>query len=228
MILDLILPVKCYQCGAPGSYLCSNCTEKVQSVSKQRCYRCGKPSPGGIIHPKCISMRTKLAGLIRLYSYSSLVGKLIRDYKYRPVRGLKEILINLTVQGIRRNRKVFNIWKNEKFIFTPVPLFTAKKLYRGFDQTKEILSSTADLIGVSYNEDLLIRKKWTKQQAKLDTKGRRKNLKQAFGLKDKKKVKQRNFILFDDVWTSGSTIKSAAASLASAGAGKIWALTICG
>jgi competence protein ComFC len=228
MALNFLFPIKCYQCGRRGSYLCADCLKKIQPISRQKCYQCGRLSPGGIIHPKCISMQTKLSGLIRLYKYSSLVGKLIRDYKYHAVFGLKEILINLTVQGVAKNKRLFNLWKKQKFCLIPVPLFTSKKLFRGFDQTKEILFSTADLVGLNYNENLLIRRKWTSQQAKLSTIERRKNVRQVFELKNKNKVKNKNFVLFDDVWTSGSTIKSAAAVFRSAGAKNIWALTICG
>ncbi len=228
MFLDLLFPIKCYQCGSRGSYLCKNCLDEIRFLKKQKCPKCGRPSPKGLIHPRCQTRYAKLSGLFSLYSYHSIVGRIIRDYKYDPAEKIGSTLIKLTVRGLELNREIFSFWRKKKFIFLPVPLYPAKKLFRGFDQTAEILSQTAEELNLGYKDQLLIRQKRTKQQSKLTKKQRKKNVKGAFGLQTKRMVKKGNFVVFDDVWTTGSTIKAAASVLKAAGADQVWALTICG
>ncbi len=226
-VFNLLFPIKCYQCGQPGTYLCPSCLAKISSLDFQKCPECGKLSPSGVLHPGCRNRLTKLNGLISLYSYSSLSGQIIRDFKYQPAKKIKSALIDLTLFGLRKQKSQALFWKENDYIFLPVPLFFTKKLNRGFNQTAEILGRVSKKLNLKYNDQLLIRKKWTKQQAKLDNSQRYKNVKSAFRLTDKQIVNNKNFVIFDDVWKTGSTIKSVAAVLKSAGANKIWALTIC-
>lgn len=227
MIIDLIFPIECYGCGKKGVYLCQECCQKIPVLTRLVCPKCGKASPFGLIHPNCRSKFTNLDGLVSLYSYHSLVGKLIKDYKYQPAQKLNRALVKLIVQGLLKNKKWINFLKNKNFTFLPVPLYYLKKLSRGFDQSAEILIKVAGDLGLTYSNKLLIRQKWTKQQAKLNKKQRRNNVRLAFKVKKKANLENKNFVLFDDVWTTGSTINSASSALAQAGANKIWALTIC-
>lgn len=196
-------------------------------LNHQICPKCGKFSPLGSVHPHCQTRFFKLSGLASLYSYHSPVGKLVRDYKYQPAKKLNQTLVDLTTRGLIKNKRQLRLWKKQKFTFLPVPLFPIKKLYRGFDQAAEILSQTAGKLNLAYSDKILIRQRWTKQQSKLSKKERKKNVKKAFGVRDKERVKNKNFVIFDDVWTTGSTIKAAASALSTAGANKIWGLTLC-
>ncbi len=228
MLLDLIFPKKCYNCGKTGSYLCSDCLENISLLKNQKCPRCGQPSPGGLIHPDCNTRYAKLYGLVRLYSYKSVVGKMVRDYKYDQVRELKSSLVKLTVRGIRLRAKHLRYWLKKKFIFLPIPLFPVKKLVRGFDQADEIISGVSLELDLNYTDEILFRQKWTSQQAGKSKDKRQENVKNAFGVESKSGVKGKNFVIFDDVTSTGSTLKSAASVLKSAGANQLWGLTICG
>jgi ComF family protein len=152
---------------------------------------------------------------------------MIRDYKYESVFKLEDTLINLTVKGLVRNQKLFSFWKNKEFIFMPVPLYIAKRIFRGYDQSDKLISGAAKRLNLIYSNEILFRRKWTSQQSKLPKKERSKNVSNAFGVNDKSLVRGKNFVLFDDVYTTGSTLRSAASVLKSAGAGQIWGLTLC-
>jgi predicted amidophosphoribosyltransferase len=71
----------------------------------------------------------------------------------------------------------------------------------------------------------LERVKPTLQQARLTKNQRKKNLEKAFVLKNSVQVKGKNIFVFDDVWTTGFTLKSAAKELKKAGADKVLALS---
>ena len=228
MLLDLIFPKRCYHCGKTGSYLCRDCFEEIPLLKKQKCPRCGKPSPGGRIHPIRNTRYAKLYGLVRLYSYKSVVGRMVRHYKYEQVRKLKSRLVDLTAGAIRRHPKHKSYWLKKEFTFIPIPLFPLKKLVRGFDQADEIISQVSEKLQIGYSSEILIRQKWTSQQAGKSKDKRQKNVKNAFAVESESVVKDKNFIIFDDVTSTGSTLKSAASALKSAGAGELWGLTICG
>jgi predicted amidophosphoribosyltransferase len=52
------------------------------------------------------------------------------------------------------------------------------------------------------------------------------NIKNSFKLKKPEKIKGKNIIIFDDIITTGSTMREAAKVLKKAGAKKIYFLTI--
>ena len=71
--------------------------------------------------------------------------------------------------------------------------------------------------------DILIRTKSTTPQAEIkDKKKRLENMRNSF---ESKKI-SGNILLFDDVCTTGATLRNAADALKRAGASHIWAVTI--
>lgn len=80
-------------------------------------------------------------------------------------------------------------------------------------------------LGWDFNKNLLIRKTSTKPQVELRGKERKQNIRGVFKL-NKPLDKIKPIILFDDVWTTGSTIKEAAKVLKRNRAKTVWALTI--
>jgi competence protein ComFC len=74
--------------------------------------------------------------------------------------------------------------------------------------------------------DLLIREVATKPQVGLKREERLKNIKSAFSLNPKYNIQNTLYIIFDDVYTTGTTIKEACRVLKKAGAEEVWGLTI--
>ena len=73
--------------------------------------------------------------------------------------------------------------------------------------------------------DLLIKKQSTLSQVELKGDERRQNLKGAFTLNLKVQIPD-SVLLFDDVFTTGSTIRESGKVLKRAGVKKVWGLTI--
>ncbi len=82
-------------------------------------------------------------------------------------------------------------------------------------------------LGLTFEPNFLIRTKNTKPQTRLKEEERKKNVLDAFKVTPNILVSQYpNILLFDDVWTSGSTLRESAKILKSAGAQKVWGLTL--
>ena len=110
----------------------------------------------------------------------------------------------------------------------PVPLHPVKLREREFNQSEKIAKV---LVAATENssriEHLLIRKRYTQSQTRLNQAERYKNVKNAFALASNTVlIPNRNYVLVDDVFTTGSTLNACARVLRKAGATHIKVATI--
>lgn len=208
-LINWLFPIKCYGCGQAGEYLCSECQKRVRLLKQEFC-----PPQNSLIKR-----------LISLYAYQPPLDKMLQDYKYNQVRGLKRVLVKLLANGLKKSG-IVSYWRKNNFIFIPVPLHPFKELHRGFNQTSEILVDVCQQLDLSYQTNLIRRKKWTKTQTKLSLPARKDNLKQAFKVDSQSIKANMNLVLFDDVTTSGSTLLSCAEAFQNTKINTIHALTI--
>ena len=104
-----------------------------------------------------------------------------------------------------------DIWRDADVII-PVPLHWSRRFARGYNQAEAIASGVASSMGIPLRTDLLIRKRRTRTQTRLDMKSKQDNVSRAFEvsrsgkdyLKDNPEV--RHIVLVDDVCTTGSTL----------------------
>jgi len=140
---------------------------------------------------------------------------------------------------LTKNRNLtFLKFLETKPIIIPVPLHKLRENWRGFNQAALLGKEFAKRFGFKFSDKILERIKDTRPQVELRGKKRRENIKGVFALSEKihprgEKIlhpggvlRNRNFLLVDDVWTTGSTLRECAKVLKKAGAGKIWALTL--
>lgn len=80
-------------------------------------------------------------------------------------------------------------------------------------------------MGLGYAEALQ-RTRFTKSQMSLKGKARHQNIKNAFSSNTKYQIQNTYILLFDDVWTTGSTIKECCYVLKGGGVKKVWAITL--
>ena len=101
-------------------------------------------------------------------------------------------------------------------VVIPIPLHPIKYRTRGYNQARLISKGLADQAGLEINRHIIKRVKNTQSQTTLTKQERRKNMRNAFQVTDDqhdiKKV-----ILVDDVFTTGSTMDSAARTLKKSG-----------
>ena len=91
----------------------------------------------------------------------------------------------------------------------PVPLHSARRRARGFNQAEELARELACETGLLLYTDVLLREKKTVAQKSLGADARIRNLASAFraeeGLVRERKI--RRVILVDDIYTTGSTLE---------------------
>lgn len=221
-LLELIFPKSCLGCGKNGQYICNSCIEK-EVVNRQVCPKCGKAAIDGMVHTKC---QTKLGlnAQIGLWNYSGVVRKAILALKYKFARDITKELFERAIERIEKGRFVFP----KNCILVPVPLFWYRENVRGFNQAEEVGRLIAKKMGWKFTPDLIIRTASAVPQAGLKRKDRLTNLRGAFALNPRYQIRdtEYTFILFDDVWTTGSTIKEAGKVIKRKGALNVWGITL--
>lgn len=100
----------------------------------------------------------------------------------------------------------------------PVPLHWRRLQARGFDQAMEVARHLARRLRVPLRARLLSRQRATPQQSTLDARQRRRNLRDAFRVREEA---PGHVALVDDVLTTGSTLAECARILKRAGCERV-------
>lgn len=226
-LLDFLFPKKCVGCKKTGSYFCQNCIQDIKQTDLV-CPFCERLSLGGVVHPKC-QRKYGLDGLWSLGIYNPPLKNAIHKLKYRWIKQLSEILVNITLEYWAKYQPFLldKIKKDlgQNWVIVPVPLHISRQNWRGFNQSALLGKALSQKTGLSY-QDALLRIRKTKPQVSLKSSDRRQNIKGAFAFTTNYNLPTTNCLLIDDVWTTGSTLKECCYVLKRGGAKHVWALTL--
>ncbi len=219
--LDLIFPKTCLECHKEGFYICSDCVSKVR-IAKPICPYCEKASIDGLTHIKC-QKKFGLDGLLSVWEYEGVIRKAILALKYKYSLEVGTELSEVFARYLKSSK--FLVQKCD--IFVPVPMFWYRQNKRGFNQASEVGSFVAGKMLWKFYPDLLERTKPTTPQTELSGEERRGNLRGVFAVSPNYAPGTLySVLIFDDVFTTGSTLAEAARALKKSGVGKVWGLTI--
>lgn len=227
-VIQFLYPNYCANCGIllsndASNCFCNNCWNQIKIIKTQTCKKCGKPviTEKGICQDckkeKFYYEKIKVIGL-----YEDILKKAIHLYKYNERFKLSKDFANLIIQNT--DREFFL----ENDIIIPVPISKKRLLQRGFSQTYLI----AKYLGKHYNipvlNNILIKKFDTPPQSTLSREKRLVNLQNSFAINEnlKEKIFKKRILLFDDVFTTGTTVNECSRVLKFYNADKINVLTI--
>lgn len=108
----------------------------------------------------------------------------------------------------------------------PVPLHPKKLRQRGFNQALLLARSFFPGERKKIRSDILVKIRETESQTGLSGTERRKNLRNAFQVKNSGAVSGKKLLLVDDVYTTGTTVRECARMLMKAGAVNVDVLTL--
>lgn len=137
-----------------------------------------------------------------LLKYSPEVRYLLQKFKFQ-----KDLL-----SGTIFARLILNWWSTvskrglvDVDAIAVVPIHRFRYLYRGFNQAEVLANVLAEFTGVPTTFENYSRVKYTKSQAKSSKHKRAEQIKGVFSLD--KPIMAKHLVIFDDVLTTGSTIK---------------------
>ena len=215
-LVEIIFPKFCLGCGAFGKYLCEKCRNLVERRESTFCSECGRASISGVTHARCFKTASP-DGLVCLFEYKDPLRTLLHQLKYKFSRevavDLETLLEKVSLKPTFRD-----------FTLVPVPLNAQRENWRGFNQTELLGEQITRHFDLEFETKALARSSFTRPQVELKLAERENNLRGNFMVVDKDKVAGRKILVFDDVWTTGATLREAAVTLKRAGAQKVWAL----
>jgi len=216
-------------------WLCVYCENLFQLLEKPGCKICSVPlemqSAYNTDCPEneetfnrptiCSSCSTKTFHFIHnraAFAYDDLVRDLIRDIKFRRkkhvAQGLGRLWASIIAESIPTD-----------VILVPLPMHPKKRRTRGFDQAKELAAALASATGIQLSP-ILERIQNTPPQSGLHPRQRIENVQGAFRIKPNVNVKGQNYILIDDIYTTGASLNECARILKAGGAAKVFAMTL--
>ncbi len=206
-ILQFLFPIKCLGCEAPGQELCQKCLSKI---------------------PPAENSRTSF--IFSVFDYKDpTVQKAILALKVRRSTGLARIFARHIYDHLLEElseQKLLQSFHDP--IIVPIPVSGDRLNDRGFNQTELI----ADMLlkvdpFLRVEKDVLVKVKDTVKQSTIENKDeRKKNIIDAFDIKNEDRVVGKNIVIIDDVTTTGATLQEIKKVLQKAGAKKVLAFTV--
>ena len=218
-------PSSCVLCGARGNGaltdLCRECAEDLP-LNGTCCRQCAEPlstdADRQLLCGACIQRKPRFDRTICAFIYAYPADQLVRALKYRNAVSYARVLGDLLADRLLREGEL------RAQIIIPVPLALARFRERGYNQALEIGRRLEKRLRIPKHTGAVVRRRETAEQAGLDRKQRRKNIRGAFELVEA--IAARDIAVVDDVVTTGSTANELARLLKRGGARRveIWAV----
>ncbi len=228
LALNAVLPARCLSCGvvvdAPGT-LCPPCWRAIDFLAPPFCACCGMPfevDPGeAALCTGCLDRPPDFARARAVFRYGEESRRLILGFKHGDrLHGTKAYAAWMARAGAELVA--------DAAVIAPVPLHWTRLFARRYNQAALLANALARSAGIEAVPDLLVRKRRTPSQGRLNAAERRRNVRGAFAVRASAapRIAGRRVLLIDDVYTTGATAGACARSLLAAGASAVDVLTL--
>ncbi len=160
-------------------------------------------------------------------SYDNVLRDLVHLLKFQQVRPAAAVLGRMLAETIANLEQTMPAGT---ILVVPVPLHRRKRAQRGFNQAETIARGALKQLShprrFALCSGVLVRRRETGSQIGLTRHQRRENLRGAFAVSDPTRILNRDILLVDDVYTTGTTASECARVLRRAGAARVWVATV--
>ena len=217
----------CYNCGEEilpdnKNHLCKDCLSKIYLI-KNPCKRCGVElnSFTNYCH-NCKNKQRNFDLAVCSAKYEGVATNLVYKFKYNAEKYISKVILNFMIETIKSAKFL----KEVDFII-PVPLSQERLKERGFNQAEILSSLLAKELNIEHCCEAIKRVKATQTQTHLNKLERKENLKNAFAVAEKSKLKGKTVLVVDDIITTGATLDEISLVLKKAGVKKVYGLAFC-
>lgn len=220
-ILSILFPQRCLSCLSyisSQNTLCPSCVSHIVLRNDFVCASCGKRVPFSYERPICHKDSFLLFSATDYGIQQS--RDLIHALKYKHIISAASYISFCIELAVRRSG--FKIPAH--FVAIPIPTSPEKKRSRGYNQAEYItrLFMERNQQKIDIRVKTLFKKSGIKSQIDCaDYKERINNIHNGFYIKNANEIYGKTILLFDDVFTSGSTMKEAVKTLRRAGAQRV-------
>ncbi len=226
--VDVLLPPRCLGCGCAvdrAGALCPSCWRGISFAAPPHCARCGYPfafdlGPSALCG--ACSRETPPFDRARfVMRYDERSRDLVIAFKHRDRTDAAPVFA-----GLMRRAGAELIESAD--LVAPVPLHRWRLLSRRFNQAALLAIALGARAALPVVPDLLVRRRHTPSQGRLDPAARRRNVSGAFDVPPKRRarVEAKRVLLVDDVLTTGATVEACAKALRRRGAAAVDVLVL--
>jgi predicted amidophosphoribosyltransferase len=223
--VDLVSPPACFACGEQSYQpLCESCLLMIEPLSEPLCPVCGHPMVTPV--ERCAGCRREppafdSAHTLAIYEFP--LREAIIALKRRDGRCLADQLAPLLAEPFG------DLFDGADWL-TYVPMAPGPQMTRGHNQARELALALSHLSGTPAIGALRMTH-FVKDQGQLPPADRPDNVAGAFAPRNSSRrlaamIDGRDFVLIDDVLTTGATASACAAALKKAGAARVDVVTI--
>jgi ComF family protein len=222
-LVDLVLPPRCPACrvivDGDGRF-CADCWGQLIFITAPQCAICGVPFDhdrgAGAQCGACLAAPPRFTMARAAVVYGGPARKLVLAMKH----GDRAHLAALMAAAMARVAVM-----TPGALLVPVPLHRWRLWRRGFNQAAVMARALARLSGADIDMMALARVRATPPSQGLGRAARAANVRGAFRVIDRARIKGRDIVLIDDVLTTGATADACARHLLRAGARNVQVLT---
>lgn len=229
IFLDSLYPkhIKCICCGEEldknAIYdICPKCYDDCHIIYRNHCIRCGAPIPDNSTSVcfNCKSTNFDFVGCRACFAYSGKIRSAIYKFKYKHQSFLAESFARFMT-------KLYATTDWNIDLVTYVPLHPKREKTRGYNQSKLLAIEFCKITKLPLF-DTTERVVDTPSQTSKTRDERIKNVKDAFKIKKniESNIIDKNILVIDDVYTTGSTANEISKLLLKYGAKNIYILTL--
>ncbi len=223
---DVVLPPVCLVCGEEmcpshdGLMACPLCRRAMSESRLTACYRCASFYEPELHHasgcPRCQGEEFAFSGATALGIYENELRDCVLGSKQASHQALALLLGKLLGE---RRRSILRSWQPD--LVVPIPLHWWRRVRHGYNNAEVIGEVVSREAGAAFEARLLQRTRSTRPQFPLSAAERRRNLQNAFRVRNEFEVGGSRVLLVDDILTTGTTCHEAARALHSCGAREI-------
>lgn len=152
-----------------------------------------------------------------IFRYSEIIRKNLINYKFADQAYHYKSFANFMIN----DRKICGFIKKYDIII-PVPISKKRNKQRGYNQSELIIKEFAKKVkDIQVSTDILFKIKNTLPQSKLNKQQRKYNLENAYEVRKSGMINNKKILLFDDIFTTGSTVEECSKMLKKAGASEV-------
>jgi ComF family protein len=208
-IVRRLLGSRCLLCaGSSHDELCDGCSADIPAIAAPACAQCALASPGGSPCAACLRDPPPWGEVVAACAYAHPVDALVKALKYGGRLECAPALAELLARALASHRA--------PDLVVPLPLSPARLRSRGFNQSLEIARALPPWLSERVDDAVLERIRDAGPQAALPLHGSAANVRGAF--RAVRALAGLRVAVLDDVMTTGSTLREAAAALRDAGA----------